>query len=65
MLVICRKEQELIDIGDNISVRVVRINGGKVRLGISAPRDLVISRREDSAPDQSEKNSDSFEKTDS
>jgi len=46
MLVLSRKRDELIDIGDDISVMVVAIQGDKVRLGISAPRDVQVHRRE-------------------
>ncbi len=46
MLVLSRKKDEIIDIGDNIQVTVVEIRGDKVRLGISAPRDIPVHRLE-------------------
>lgn len=44
MLVLSRKLDETITIGDDITIRVVDIRGDKVRLGINAPRDIVILR---------------------
>lgn len=46
MLVLSRKHNEVILIGDKIEVRVVDIRGDKVRLGISAPSGIVIDRLE-------------------
>lgn len=46
MLVLSRKENEKIQIGDNIVVTVVDIRGNKVRLGIAAPADVNIVRSE-------------------
>jgi len=46
MLVLVRKRGESIDIGDDIVVTVVEILFGKVRIGISAPKDVPINRRE-------------------
>ena len=46
MLVLSRKPGEKILIGDKISVTVVRIAPGVVRLGIDAPEDLPILREE-------------------
>ncbi len=46
MLVLSRRLGERILIGENISVTVVRIAGGAVRLGIEAPGDLPIMRDE-------------------
>ena len=43
MLVLTRKVGESICIGDGITVRVLE-TGGRVRLGIEAPRDVAISR---------------------
>lgn len=44
MLVLTRKEDESLLIGDNIRVMVVEIRGDKVRLGIDAPKDVAILR---------------------
>ena len=46
MLVLTRKTGEQIQIGDHIVVTVVRLLGGGVRLGIEAPDDARIVRRE-------------------
>jgi carbon storage regulator len=46
MLVLSRKVGEQIQIGDEITVTVVRIAGGNVRLGIEAPKTTPIAREE-------------------
>ena len=46
MLVVTRKVGERIVIGDNITVTVVRIAGGLVRIGVEAPSDCPVVRRE-------------------
>ena len=46
MLVLSRKKDQEIIIGDNIRVMVVGIKGDKVSLGITAPRDVPVHRRE-------------------
>ena len=46
MLVLSRKVGEKILIGDEISVTVVRISGGGVRIGIDAPAELPVIREE-------------------
>ncbi len=46
MLVLSRKKDEKIVIGDSITIMVVDIRGGKVRLGIEAPRDVPVHRQE-------------------
>jgi carbon storage regulator len=46
MLILRRKKGETIIIGDNIVVMVVGIQGDKVHLGIEAPKDVVVNRRE-------------------
>lgn len=46
MLVITRKVGESLVIGDDISVTVVKIAGGAVRVGIVAPNECVIVRSE-------------------
>ncbi len=44
MLVLTRKTNQVIYIGDNIRLRVVGINGDQVKIGIEAPRDIQILR---------------------
>ena len=46
MLVLSRVVGELISIGDNISVRVVAVDGNSVRFGVEAPRDVNVHRSE-------------------
>jgi carbon storage regulator len=46
MLVLSRKIGERILIGDEITVTVVRITGGGVRLGIEAPAEMAVIREE-------------------
>lgn len=46
MLVLSRKKNESIVINDDISIVVVEIRGDKVRLGIEAPREVPVHRRE-------------------
>ena len=44
MLVLTRKIGEEIRIGDDITVKVTNVQGGRVKLGIDAPRSRRISR---------------------
>ena len=46
MLVLSRTLGEEIVIGENIVVSVVAVRNGRVRLGISAPREVPVMRRE-------------------
>ena len=46
MLVLSRKNNESIVINDRIVVTVVEIRGDKVRLGIEAPKEIPVHRRE-------------------
>jgi carbon storage regulator len=46
MLVLSRKVGETIKIGQDVEVTVVRVDRGKVRLAIQAPREVVIMRSE-------------------
>jgi len=45
MLVLSRKVGEEIVIGDNIHIAVVAIQGEKVRIGINAPKEVVVDRQ--------------------
>jgi carbon storage regulator len=46
MLVLSRQRDESIIIGDNIVITIVDIRGDKVRLGINAPTEIPVHRRE-------------------
>jgi len=46
MLVLTRKCQEKIQIGENITITVVRVKGQTVRIGIDAPREMKVLRTE-------------------
>jgi carbon storage regulator len=46
MLVLARQRDESIMIGDDVAVTVVYIGGDKVRLGVNAPRQLAVHRKE-------------------
>ena len=46
MLVLSRKKNESIVINDEITIVVVEIRGDKVRLGVEAPKEVPVHRRE-------------------
>lgn len=46
MLVLTRKTNQSIMIGDDVEVSVLAVTGDKVRVGISAPRDVPVFRKE-------------------
>ena len=46
MLVLTRKKGESIVIGDDIEVKIVETDGDAVRVGIKAPREVAVHRRE-------------------
>jgi len=54
MLVLTRKIQQQIQIGDNIRITVLQVKGNSVRLGIEAPRDVRVMRCELNAEPQLE-----------
>ena len=47
MLVLSRKAEESMYIGDDIKITVLDIRGGQVRIGITAPQDVKIHREEE------------------
>ncbi|MDR1291769.1 MAG: carbon storage regulator CsrA [Planctomycetaceae bacterium] len=46
MLVLSRKRNESVVINDNITIVVVDVRGDKVRLGIDAPKNVPVHRKE-------------------
>ncbi len=46
MLILTRKVDEVVVIGEHIKVKVIQIRGKQVRLGIEAPPDLLVLRTE-------------------
>jgi carbon storage regulator len=46
MLILTRRAGETLRIGDNVEVTVMAINGSQVRIGIKAPRHVVVDREE-------------------
>jgi carbon storage regulator CsrA len=46
MLVLTRKQQESLLIGDNIKVSIVRVRGNSIQLGIEAPKSVRVMRSE-------------------
>jgi len=46
MLVLTRKKGQSIIVGDGIEISVVDVNGDSVRIGVRAPREVSIYRRE-------------------
>lgn len=45
-LVLTRHFNESIMVGDDVEIKVIEIRGDKVRLGINAPKDVQVHRRE-------------------
>ena len=46
MLVLSRRENERLRLGDSIVLTIIRIAGDKVRIGVEAPSDMLILREE-------------------
>ncbi|NLW84403.1 MAG: carbon storage regulator CsrA [Phycisphaerae bacterium] len=46
MLVLSRQKDESIMIGDDVEIVIVDVRGDKVRLGINAPRNVAVHRKE-------------------
>ena len=46
MLVLSRRKDESIMIGDDVEITIVDIHGDRVRLGITAPKTIPVHRRE-------------------
>jgi carbon storage regulator len=46
MLILTRRLNETVMIGDEVTVTVLGVKGGQVRLGINAPKDVAVHREE-------------------
>jgi len=46
MLVLSRRNGERIQVGDSVTILVVKIGHGKVRLGVAAPKEIPVHRAE-------------------
>lgn len=46
MLVLTRKANESIQIGENIEITILEIKGDQIKLGINAPKDIEVHRKE-------------------
>jgi carbon storage regulator len=46
MLVLTRKSDESIKIGENVTITIVDISGGKVKIGVEAPKEIRVIRSE-------------------
>ncbi|QNU67110.1 carbon storage regulator CsrA [Ruminiclostridium herbifermentans] len=46
MLVLSRKKDQTIMLGDNIEITIIEIQGDQVRIGINAPKNVPIYRKE-------------------
>ncbi len=46
MLILTRRVNETVMIGEGITITVLGVKGGQVRLGINAPRDVAVHREE-------------------
>ena len=46
MLVLTRKENESIMIGDNIEIKILDVRENQVRVGVDAPREITVHRKE-------------------
>ena len=46
MLVLSRKPKESIVIADSIKVTIVEVRGGRVKIGVEAPPDVIVHRHE-------------------
>lgn len=56
MLVLSRKKDQSIMIGDNIEITVLAVEGDQIKLGINAPRSVEIQRKEIYSAIQEENN---------
>lgn len=46
MLILTRRPEESIKIGENVTVKVLKVHGNQVRIGITAPKEIAVHREE-------------------
>ena len=46
MLILTRKVNESLIVGDNITITVLGVKGNQVRIGVDAPKDVAVHREE-------------------
>jgi carbon storage regulator len=46
MLILTRRERESLQIGDDVTVTVLSVRGGQVRIGVAAPKHIPVHRQE-------------------
>jgi len=63
MLILTRRPQETIRVGDDVTITVLAVEGSKVRIGINAPRHITVDREEVHERKQREGTSGSPEKS--
>jgi carbon storage regulator len=55
MLILTRRTGETLRIGDDVEVTVMAVSGSQVRIGIKAPRNVIVDREEIAARKQRER----------
>ena len=46
MLILTRRVNETINIDNNIQIKIISVKGGQVRIGVAAPKDVIVHREE-------------------
>jgi len=46
MLILTRRVGETVVIGDNVTVAIIGVKGNQIRIGINAPKDVIVHREE-------------------
>jgi carbon storage regulator len=56
MLILTRRMGESLKIGDNVTVTVMGVKGNQVRIGVQAPKDVIVDREEIAVRRDAERN---------